>query len=45
MFTDAEDGHGGAVRFTNSLADEVLKDETNFSELGKAHARGLQQII
>jgi hypothetical protein len=33
MFTDAEDGKGRAMMFTKPLADEVMKDETNFSEL------------
>ena len=33
LFTEAEDGAGGAILFNRALAYEVLKDETNFSEL------------
>ena len=33
LYTEAEDGSGGAIMFTSLLAFEVLKDETNFSEL------------
>jgi hypothetical protein len=49
MFADAEDGKGGAVMFTKTLADEVMKDETNFSELERhmddAFNRSLDSII
>jgi hypothetical protein len=33
IVTDTEDGKCGAIMFTKPLSDEVLKDETNFSEL------------
>ncbi|CAB9528524.1 hypothetical protein SEMRO_2247_G320651.1 [Seminavis robusta] len=33
LYTEAEDGGGGAIMFTSGLAFEVLRDETNFSEL------------
>ena len=49
LYTEAEDGSGGAILFTKQLAAEILRDETNFSQLtrhmNEAHARAKAEAI